>query len=163
MDPGKDSAARAQFLTFSIADEEYGLSILKVREILEYDAVNRVPRAPAHVRGVINLRGRVVPVVDLAVRFGLPPSPVTRRSCVVIAEVDLDGEVVVMGIVADAVNQVIELGSEDVEPPPSFGTRVEPPFLEGMGRVGTGFVLLLAIDRLLSTPEVEVVASTPAG
>src|SRR5262249_23505753 len=105
----REAADLAQFLTFSVADEEYGISVLTVREILEYDTVTRVPKTPAFIRGVINLRGRVVPVVDLAVRFGLPASPVTKRSCVVIVEVQVQGEPVVMGLIADAVNQVVEL------------------------------------------------------
>ena len=110
--------------------------MLKVREILEYDTVTRVPRTPGFVRGVINLRGRVVPVVDLAVRFGLPPSPVTNRSCVVIVEVELDGEAVVMGLVADAVSQVVELLAGEIEPPPAFGTRADVglPERPGPGR-----------------------------
>jgi chemotaxis signal transduction protein len=155
----KQASERAQYLTFSVAEEEYGVSIVKVREILEYGTVTRVPRTPEHVRGVINLRGRVVPVVDLAVRLGLPASGVTSRSCVVIVEVKLDGEDVVMGIMADAVSQVIELGGDEIEPPPSFGTRLEAGFLQGMGRAGRGFVLLLDIDRLLSAGETEALAA----
>jgi chemotaxis signal transduction protein len=158
----KEATERAQYLTFSVAEEEYGVSIVKVREILEYGTVTRVPRTPEHVRGVINLRGRVVPVVDLAVRLGLPASAVTSRSCVVIVEVKLDGDDVVMGIMADAVSQVIELGSDEIEPPPSFGTRLEVGFLHGMGRAGRGFVLLLDIDRLLSAGETEELAALTA-
>jgi hypothetical protein len=112
------------------------------------------------VRGVINLRGRVVPVVDLAVRFGLPPSAVTRLSCVVIVEVALGDEPVVIGVMADAVSQVVELGAEEIEASPSFGTRVDVAFLQGLGRVGKRFVLLLDIDRLLSTDETEELAGT---
>jgi chemotaxis signal transduction protein len=155
----REAADLAQFLTFSVADEEYGISVLTVREILEYDTVTRVPKTPAFIRGVINLRGRVVPVVDLAVRFGLPPSPVTKRSCVVIVEVQVQGEPVVMGLIADAVNQVVELGPEDIEAPPSFGTRVDVAYLRGMGRAGKGFVLLLEIDRVLTTQEAEDAAA----
>jgi len=155
----KEAADLAQFLTFSVADEEYGISVLSVREILEYDTVTRVPRTPEFIRGVINLRGRVVPVVDLAVRFGMPPSAVTKRSCVVIVEVELGGEPIVMGLIADAVNQVIELGPEDIEPPPSFGTPVDVAFLKGMGRTEKRFVLLLEIDRVLSKGEAQEVAA----
>ncbi|HVQ30942.1 MAG TPA: chemotaxis protein CheW [Vicinamibacteria bacterium] len=158
----KEAADLAQFLTFSVADEEYGISVLRVREILEYDTITRVPRTPEFIRGVINLRGRVVPVVDLAVRFGMPPSPVTKRSCVVIVEVVVEGEPVVMGLVADAVNQVIELGEEDIEPPPSFGTRVDVAYLKGMGRADKRFVLLLEIERVLSSDEAQEVAAVGA-
>ncbi len=162
MTASKEAADRAQYLTFSVAGEEYGLGVLKVREILAYVALTRVPRTPEYIRGVINLRGRVVPVVDLAVRFGLPASPVTNRSCVVIVELSLDGAPVIMGVMADAVSQVVELGSDAIEPPPSFGTRVDVGFLKGMGRAGRGFVLLLDIDRLLGAGEAEEVAALGA-
>jgi chemotaxis signal transduction protein len=155
----KEAVARAQYLTFSVAGEEYGVSIVKVREILEYGTVTRVPRTPEHVRGVINLRGRVVPVVDLAVRLGLPASAVTSRSCVVIVDVSMDGEHVVVGIMADAVSQVIELDDAEIEAPPSFGTRLDVGYLKGMGRAGRGFVLLLDIDRLLSVGDAVEAAS----
>src|SRR5262249_15268003 len=143
MTTAREGVERTQYLTFSVAGEEYGLPVLKVREILEYGTLTRVPRTPDYVRGVINLRGRVVPVVDLAVRFGLAASAVTSRTCVVIVELVLDGEPVVMGILADAVSQVVELGVDEIEPPPSFGTHVEVAYLNGMGRSGRGFVLLL--------------------
>ena len=155
----KEAADLAQYLTFSVAEEEYGISVLTVREILEYDAVTRVPRTPAFIRGVINLRGRVVPVVDLAARFGLPACQVTKRTCVVIVEAVLDGKAAVMGLMADAVSQVIELGPDDIEPSPSFGTRVDVAYLKGMGRAGKRFVLLLDIDRVLSAGDAEDMAS----
>src|SRR5262245_21194837 len=106
----QDQSTLAQYLTFSVAEEEYGISVLSVREILEYGVVTRVPRAPAHIRGVINLRGRVVPLVDLAVRLGQPASPTTPRTCVVVVEVEIEGERTVMGLIVDAVSQVVELG-----------------------------------------------------
>jgi chemotaxis signal transduction protein len=163
MTTSNEGAERAQYLTFSVAGEEYGLPVLKVREILEYGTLTRVPRTPQYVRGVINLRGRVVPVVDLAVRFGLPASAVTSRTCVVIVEVAVDGEPVVMGIMADAVSQVVELGADDIEPPPAFGTRVDVAYLKGMGRSGRAFVLLLDVDRLLSAEETDRVAALADG
>jgi chemotaxis signal transduction protein len=140
----------AQYLTFSVGEEEYGVSILAVREILEYGVVTRVPRAPSHIRGVMNLRGRVVPLVDLAVRFGLPPAPPTARTCVVVVEVELQGERTVMGLVVDAVSQVIELGTEDIEAAPPFGATVDAAFLTGMGRAGKRFVLLVDVQRVLA-------------
>jgi purine-binding chemotaxis protein CheW len=146
----------AQYLTFQVADAEYGVGILKVREIIEYDTVTRVPHAPVAVRGVLNLRGAVVPVVDLAVKFGLPASTVTKRSCVIVVECLLDGEHTVMGVLADAVSQVIDLAPTDIEPAPAFGARVRVEFLQGMGKLGGRFVLLLDLDRLLSTAETAV-------
>ena len=143
----------AQYLTFQVADAEYGVGILKVREIIEYDTVTRVPHAPVAVRGVLNLRGAVVPVVDLAVKFGLPASTVTKRSCVIVVECILDGEETVMGVLADAVSQVVDLAPTDIEPAPAFGARVRVEFLQGMGKLGGRFVLLLDLDRLLSSQD----------
>ena len=145
---------QSQYLGFHIAGEEYAIGILRVREILEYDTVTRVPTTPASIRGVINLRGSVVPVVDLAVKLGLPESVVTKRSCVVVVEIVLDGERTVMGLLADAVSQVLDLPAAEIEPPPPFGTRIHVECLLGMGRAGKKFVLLLDIDRLLSTDDV---------
>jgi purine-binding chemotaxis protein CheW len=145
-----EPSGNTQFLTFLLADELYAVSILRVREIIEYDTVTRVPNMPASIRGVINLRGGVVPVVDLAVRFGLRDSRVTKRTCVIIAEVEAGGERLVMGLMADAVSQVIDLRLADIEPPPAFGTRVRVDFLKGLGKIGKTFVLILDLDRALS-------------
>ena len=152
---------QSQYLGFHIAGEEYAIGILRVREILEYDIVTRVPTTPRSIRGVINLRGSVVPVVDLAVKLGLPESVVTKRSCVVVVEMVLEGERTVMGLLADAVTQVFDLPATEIEPPPPFGTRIRVECLLGMGRAGKKFVLLLDIDRLLSTDDV-VAAQTAA-
>jgi purine-binding chemotaxis protein CheW len=150
---------QSQYLGFHMAGEEYAIGILRVREILEYDTVTKVPTTPASIRGVINLRGSVVPVIDLAVKLGLPESVVTKRSCVVVVEIVLDGERTVMGLLADAVSQVIDLPAAEIEPPPPFGTRIRVECLLGMGRAGKKFVLLLDIDRLLSTDDVAAVQS----
>ncbi|HYG68267.1 MAG TPA: chemotaxis protein CheW, partial [Anaeromyxobacteraceae bacterium] len=128
-------------------------------EILQYETITRVPSMPASVRGVINLRGAVVPVIDLAVKFGLPPTAVTHRTCVLIVEASLEGERAVMGVMADAVREVLELGPQDVEPPPPFGTQVRADHLLGMAKVGKGFVLLLDLDRVISASEKALVAA----
>lgn len=159
MRPGLEATEQTQYLTFLIAEEEYAVGVLRVKEIIEYGAVTRVPTTPPFIRGVINLRGSVVPVIDLGVKFGLPQSPVTKRTCIVILEVELSGEPTVMGVVADAVNQVIELSPEEIEDPPSFGTRVRVDYLLGMGKTGRTFVLLLDIDRVLSEDELQAAAS----
>lgn len=149
-----EAAERMQYLTFQLAGEEYALGILRVREIIQWQEVTRVPTAPAPIRGVLNLRGSVVPVVDLGIRFGLGATEPTRRTCIVIVEVEREeGGQTVMGIVADAVSQVMDLGEGDIEPPPSFGTRMRVEFLEGMARMGDRFALVLDVDRLLSTAE----------
>lgn len=164
-----EATEQTQFLTFLLADEHYAVSILRVREIIEYDTVTRVPNMPTSIRGVINLRGAVVPVVDLAVRFGLRDSRVTKRTCVIIAEVEVGGERLVMGLMADAVSQVIDLPPADIEPPPAFGTRVRVDFLKGLGKIGKKFVLILDLDRalsstdLISVAEAQNIAVTPDG
>ncbi len=154
MEPISALSEHPRYLTFGIGTEEYALGILRVREILQYGAVTRVPRTPGWVRGVINLRGSVVPVLDLAVRFGLPPSAISRSTCIVITEVALEGETLVIGVIADEVSQVLELPPDAVMPPPSFGTRVRVEYLLGMGRVGERLVLLLDADKMLSADEV---------
>jgi purine-binding chemotaxis protein CheW len=139
-----------QYLTFQLAGEEYAVGILRVKEIIAYGPLTTVPQAPPALRGVINLRGSVVPIIDLAVRFGLPASPLTNRTCIVILELDLDGEPTVIGIVTDAVDQVIELLDDDILPVPAFGIQARMDFLRGMGKAGAKFVLILEIEKVLS-------------
>jgi purine-binding chemotaxis protein CheW len=151
-----------QYLTFLICGEEYAVSLLKVKEIIEYDVVTKVPKTPVWVRGVINLRGSVVPVIDLAVKFGQPATEIGKLTCIVITEVECEGEAAVMGILADAVSQVIDLRADDIEAPPTFGTRVKIDYLQGMGKSGKKFCLILDSDRVLSTEELLEVASSLA-
>ena len=148
--------AVSQYLSFFLAGEEYALGILQVREIIEYDTVTRMPGSPSWVRGVFNLRGRVVPLVELAAKLGLPPSPPSRWSCIVVVEVTREDERLVLGLLADTIGQVLELKPEDVEPPPSLGTPIHADYLLGMARSANNpsFVLLLDADKLLSTQEV---------
>jgi purine-binding chemotaxis protein CheW len=153
-----DAAGRRQYLSFTLAGSDYGVAILQVREILQYEAVTRIPSAPPSIRGVINLRGAVVPIVDVALKLGLPPTAVTKRTCILIVEAAIGDERTVLGIMADAVREVLELGPEDVEPPPSFGTQVRADGLVGMGKADRRFVLLLDLDRVLSAGERELAA-----
>jgi purine-binding chemotaxis protein CheW len=155
--------ARAQYLAFGLAGVEYAIGILKVREILQYETVTPIPSTPASIRGVINLRGSVVPVVDLAVKFGLPPTAVTKRTCILVFEAALDGVATVLGLVTDSVTEVIELGPKDIEAPPSFGTGVHVDYLVGMGKAGKGFVLLLDLEKLLSTSDRAVLENVIRG
>ncbi|HEV2195449.1 MAG TPA: chemotaxis protein CheW [Candidatus Acidoferrum sp.] len=157
----QEAAVQQQYLTFFLADEEYAVNIQKVKEIIEYSSITKVPKVPRWIRGVINLRGNVVPVVDLAVRFGLDERPTTKTTCIVIVEVQQDAEKTVMGVIADAVNQVIELNAQDIEEPPAFGTRVRLEYLAGMGKLGKKFALILNIDRVLSEAELLTVAGLP--
>ena len=153
-----DGAARsgggggaAQHLTFQLAGEEFAFGILRVKEILEYDTITRVPNVPPPVRGVINLRGSVVPVMDLGLLFGSAPTPITKRTCIVIVETKREGQQLVMGILAESVSQVVDLPDTAIEPPPAFGTGVHAEFLAGLGKLDDRkFVLILDIDRLLA-------------
>jgi purine-binding chemotaxis protein CheW len=142
-----------QYLTFMIGGEEYAVSLLKVKEIIEYDTVTQVPKTPEWIRGVINLRGSVVPVIDLAVKFRQAPSVAAKLTCIVITEVQCGDEAAVMGIMADSVRQVIDLRPQDIEEPPTFGTRVKVDYLLGMARSGKKFCLLLDTEKVLSTDE----------
>jgi purine-binding chemotaxis protein CheW len=144
---------RTQYLSFVLCGEEYAVNILRVKEIIEYDSLTRVPAMPACVRGVINLRGRVVPVVDLAARFGLGDSSITRRSCIVMVELTDGDESVVMGVITDAVSQVLDLAESGIEPPPSFGTRISADFIQGMAEAGKKFVIILNMDRALNAAD----------
>jgi purine-binding chemotaxis protein CheW len=159
-----------QYLTFMIGGEEYAVSLLKVKEIIEYDTVTEIPKTPEWVRGVINLRGNVVPVIDLAVKFRLAPSVAGKLTCIVITEVQCEGEATVMGVMADSVRQVIDLKPQDIEETPTFGTRVKVDYLLGMARSGKKFCLILDTEKVLSTEEllelpesIEELAGNPEG
>ena len=156
-----------QYLTFFIRSEEYAVAILRVKEIIEFESVTRVPAMPAHVRGVINLRGSVLPVIDLAAKFGHGESVPTRTTCIVVVETQIDGEVLVAGVIADAVSEVVDLPAEQIEPPPPFGTNVRVDFLGGMGKLDGRLVLILDLDRILTPVEtlnvVDAAASEESG
>src|ERR1700690_195392 len=149
-----------QYLTFFTAGEEYAVNIGKVKEIVKYEAVTTVPNTPAWIRGVLNLRGTVVPVVDLAVKFGLAASGISKFSCIIITEVLFQGEKLTMGVLADSVSQVIELSDGDIEETPPFGTRVKIEYLLGMGPLGKKFCLILDIDKVLSADEILAVTES---
>jgi purine-binding chemotaxis protein CheW len=142
-----------QFLTFYLASEEYAISILRIKEIVEFDQITKVPRMPVWIRGVINLRGSVVPVIDLAVKFGMDETRVSKVCCVIIVELEVEGEPMVLGVIAESVSQVVDLSPSDIQPPPAFGTRLRADFLLGMGSIGKKFALILDIDRVLSSEE----------
>ncbi|MFZ0773856.1 MAG: chemotaxis protein CheW [Candidatus Sulfotelmatobacter sp.] len=151
-----------QYLTFFTAGEEYAIAIVKVSEIVEYDTVTTVPNTPIWIHGVTNLRGRVIPVVDLAMKFGLPASRISKFSCIIITEVMFQGESLTMGVLADSVSQVIEFSADEIEPAPPFGTRVKTEYLLGMGALGKKFCLILDIDRVLSADELLAVTESVA-
>jgi purine-binding chemotaxis protein CheW len=150
---GTAGAHTTQYLTFSIAGEEYGVPILRVLEILAFDTLTRIPAAPPCIRGVINLRGRVVPIVDLAIKFGEPECAITKRTCTVVVEVVMEGELTSIGLMVESVKESLELRAEDIEPAPPFGTRALSKFLLGMGKLDKKFILLLNLDYVLSVTE----------
>ena len=151
-------AEQKQYLTFLLGGEAFAVGILHIKEIIEYGGLTEVPMMPPAIRGVINLRGAVVPVLDLSVRFGKPSTSITKRTCIVIVEVEADGQRQDMGVVVDAVNAVLEIPASDIEPPPAFGARIRTDFIEGMGKVAGKFVILLDIDQVLSAEELGALA-----
>ncbi|XZG70951.1 chemotaxis protein CheW [Chitinibacteraceae bacterium HSL-7] len=153
-----DDGAR-QFLTFELAGEEFALGILGIREILEYEQLTEVPLMPDFVRGVMNLRGAVVPVIDLALRFGRGRTELNRRTCIVIVELVLEEGSQLLGILVDAVHSVLTIPPDDVEPPPAFGARLRVDFIEGMARLDGGFIILLRMSRVLSLDEMMLLAT----
>jgi purine-binding chemotaxis protein CheW len=146
-----------QCLTFMLGGEMFAMGILAIKEIIEYSTLTEVPMMPPSVRGVINLRGAVVPVVDLSVRFGRTSAPVTKRTCIVIVEITLNDTRQDVGVVVDAVNEVLEIAQDDIEPAPTFGTRIRTDFIQGMGKVNNRFVILLEVNHVLSLDELAEV------
>jgi purine-binding chemotaxis protein CheW len=142
-----------QYLTFMLGGETYAMGILAIKEIIEYGNLTEVPRMPQFIRGVINLRGAVVPVIDLSSRFGKQATTVTRRTCIIIIEVATGNETQDVGVMVDAVNAVLEIPPEEIEPPPSFGANIRADFINGMGKVNGRFVIILNIQHVLSVDE----------
>lgn len=152
-----------QYLTFMLGAEVYAIGILTIKEIIEYDELTTVPMMPDCIRGVINLRGSVVPVMDLSLRFGKPSSPVTKRTCIVIIERQTDGgEREDLGVVVDAVNAVLEIPATDIELPPAFGTRIRTEFIRGLGKINGKFVIMLDVARVLAVEELTRLAGIDA-
>jgi len=151
---------KVQYLTFLVAGEPYGIRSTCVKEIVEMQELARITGMPASVRGVMNLRGTVTPVIDLARRFGFGTTQLTRRTCTVVVDVELESVRTLLGLMADEVLDVIELGSGDVEAAPSFGTAIDVAYLSGMSRIGERFVMLLDASRVLSIEEI-IAATTP--
>jgi purine-binding chemotaxis protein CheW len=157
-----DSAAPAhadprvgKYLTFQLASEEFGIRVLKVREIMGLQQITAVPQTPAHIKGVINLRGKVVPVIDLRLKFDLPAAEYTQRSCIIVTQVQGESAPVLMGIIVDGVSEVLNLTAAEIEDTPDFGEEVSGQYLLGMAKVKGKVKILLDIDRVLSTQELH--------
>jgi purine-binding chemotaxis protein CheW len=150
-----------QYLSFNLGDEVFALDIGKVREVLEFTTVTKVPQTPDFMRGVINLRGGVVPVIDMKLKFGMGETEKSINTCVIITEVEMDdGELTVLGALADSVQEVFDMHSDDIEPAPRLGTQLNTEFLHGMGKKDNEFVLLLDIDKVFSLAELESVTGS---
>ncbi len=149
-----------QYLTFSLAGEMYAVGILHVKEIIEYGSLTEIPMMPAFIRGVINLRGAVVPVIDLGARFGGRRMEIGRRSCVVIVELADGDERHDLGILVDTVSEVLEIGAADIEPPPAFGARIRTDFIAGMGKIAGRFVVILDVRHVLSVEEMATLSGS---
>ena len=147
-----------QYLTFMLGGETYAMGILVIKEIIEYGNLTEVPRMPQFIRGVINLRGAVVPVIDLSSRFGKQATKVTRRTCIVIIEVATSNGNQDVGVMVDAVNAVLEIPPQEIEPPPSFGANIRADFMSGMGKVNGKFVIILSIQHVLSVDEMATLS-----
>jgi purine-binding chemotaxis protein CheW len=146
-----------QYLTFNLGDELFGLDISKVREVLDHTKPTKVPRTPDYLRGVINLRGSVVPVIDLRLRFGMAEIATTVNTCIIIGEIAVDGETAVVGSLVDSVQEVLELESEHIEPAPRIGTTLKTEFMKGMGKHDDQFIILLDIDKIVPVNDFKMV------
>ena len=142
-----------QYLTFMLGGEMYAIAILNIKEIIEYGSLTTVPMMPEFIRGVINLRGSVVPVVDLSARFGKQGTGITRRTCIVIIEIRSEGELQDIGVVVDTVNEVLEIPAQEIEPTPAFGATIRADFIQGMGKINGKFVIILDVNHVLSVDE----------
>jgi purine-binding chemotaxis protein CheW len=151
-----------KYLTFNLGEETYGLQILKVQEIIGMQEITKVPRTPEYVKGVINLRGKVIPIIDLRRKFRMEEVEISRKTCIIVVQVQRGDAEVIMGIIVDEVSEVLEIGAEEIEPAPSFGTQVDTAFILGMAKMKDEVKILLDIDRVLSEGEMEALAQAAA-
>lgn len=153
----KPNLAIDQYLVFPLAEDNYGLNIAYIKEIIEYLNLTEVPMVPDFIRGVLNLRGRVVPVIDLQCRFSGDISSIGKKSCILIVEAEQNDGIIEMGVLVDAVTKVVDLSPEDIEPAPSFGSKIRTDFIQGMGKIDNNFVVLLQVDKVLSIDELSII------
>lgn len=144
-----------KYLTFSLENEEYGIGILKVKEIIGMMTITSVPRTPDFVKGVINLRGKVIPVIDLRVKFDMAPIEYSERTCIIVVEIEFDARTISIGIVVDSVSEVLNIKEEEIEDAPAFGTRLDTSYILGMAKTGGGVKILLDIDHVLNAKEIS--------
>ena len=149
-----------QYLTFKLGDEVFGVDVAQIREILDYIKITKVPQTPDFMCGVINLRGNVVPVIDMRLKFGLERTNTTVDTCIVVVEVELEGEKTILGALVDSVQEVFELDPEDIEPAPRIGIKLNIDFIKGMGKRDDNFIILLNIDKIFTSEEISVIEKT---
>ncbi len=151
-----------QFLTFTLAEEIFAVDIIKVQEVLEYTEMTRIPQMPTFMRGVINLRGHVVPVIDMRLKFGMPPAERTINTCIIILEVETEDQKLVLGAMGDSVREVMELAPDQIEPTPKIGANMRTDFIHGMGKNGDQFIIILDTDRIFSSGEINMLQTSEA-
>lgn len=152
-----------QYLTFMLTGESYAINIQRIKEIIQYGELTEVPRMPDFIRGVINLRGAVVPVIDLSSRFGKAPTVVSRRNCIIIIEIEVGNETQSIGVMVDAVNAVLEIPAAEIEPAPKFGANIHTDFIAGMGKISGKFVIILNIQYVLSMDDMAALVAVQSG
>ena len=157
-----EAVASTQYLTFKLGEEVFALDVAEVREILDFTTVTKVPRTPSFMRGVINLRGSVVPVMDLRLKFGMTATEQTVNSCIIVVEMTMEGDQIVIGVLADAVQEVIDMEPEQIEPAPRIGTKLNMDFILGMGKHNGAFMMILDIDRIFQGSDLELEPSSEA-
>lgn len=155
-----ENITTSQYLTFRLADESYGIEVGQVREILDKCSITKVPRTPDYMLGVINLRGSVVPVIDLRARFALRAIDSTRDTCIVVLEIVQNGDTIIIGAQADSVQEVVDILSDQIDPPPSIGTSLDIEFIQGMAKLNDTFAMILNIDKIFSQEELSVLKQT---
>jgi purine-binding chemotaxis protein CheW len=149
-----------KYLTFNLGDEEYGLEILKVQEIIGMQEITKVPRSPEYVKGVINLRGKVIPVIDLRLKFGMEEKQYTRKTCIIVVQVKREAGDLIMGIIVDEVSEVLDISGDKIEAPPPMGVKVDTQFIMGMAKTDSSVKILLHIEQVLSQGELAAVKQT---
>ena len=162
LSPSDNRTKAGKYLTFRLAAEEYGLEILKVQEIIQMQAITRIPRTPEYVRGVINLRGKVIPVVDLRRKFGLDHLEDTERTCIIVVQIRAQDHLMIMGVIIDEVREVLDIPEASIEDAPAFGASIDTEFILGMGKIGATVKILLDIDKVLSIQEIPHLQATAA-
>jgi len=151
-----------QYLTFKLDKELYAMDVGQVREILEFISLTKIPQTPPFVKGVINLRGKVVPVVDMRLKFGMTQTEKTVNTCIVVVEITFNEELIIIGALVDAVQEVVELEPSQIEPPPKMGSRLKTEFIKGMGNIDDNFIIILDVDKVFSVEELTILQEKAA-